>query len=246
VLLLGLLVTSTSVGFYESSNSLAGLLYVVPYGFYSVGNVMISGLDAEGRKEDIVSVLQESLRVSSIIPVMSFFVFLGFGDVILEVVFGGSYGPAYWYLVGLGLVKVLSSYRKPLQGLNYGTDRPEIQFYANVYAMAANFLTVLPLIWYAGGLGVVISTVLAGVVRLGVVVLLTEEYVYEVDIRWTVLVTYSTGVVLLLASQAVEEAFELTTVQYALLLVGFVVAYLVSNISLIGVNLASPITDNRN
>ena len=102
------------------------------------------------------------------------------------------------------------------------------------------------MIWYAGGLGVVISTVLAGVVRLGAVVLLTEEYVYEVDIRWTVLVTYSTGVVLLLASQAVEGAFELTTVQYALLLVGFVVAYLVSNISLIGVNLASPITDNRN
>jgi len=29
-------------------------------------------------------------------------------------------------------------------------------------------------------------------------------------------------------------------------LAGFVVAYLVSNISLIGVNLASPITDNRN
>ena len=244
VLLLGLLVTSTSVGFYESSNSIAGLLYVVPYGFYSVGNVMISGLDAEGRRDDIVSLLQESLRVSSIIPVMSFFLFLGFGDVILEVVFGGSYGPAYWYLVGLGLVKVLSSYRKPLQGLNYGTDRPEVQFYANVYAMAANFLTVLPLIWYFGGLGVVISTVLAGVVQLAAVVALTEEYAYEVDIRRTVLVTYSTGVLLLLASQAIRGVFEFTTEQHLILLAGFVVAYLVSNISLIGVDFSSPVTDS--
>ena len=243
VLLLGILVTSTSIGFYESSNSLAGLLYVVPYAFYSVGNVMISGLDAEGRKKEIVSVLQESLRASSIVPVMSFFIFLGFGDLILEFVFGESYGPAYWYLVGLGLIKVLSSYRKPIQGLNYGTDRPEIQFYANVYAMAANFTTVLPLIWYFGGLGVVISTVLAAFVRLGAVVLMSKEYVYSVDIRWTLVVTYSTGVALLLASKAVEGMVEPTTAESFLLLAGFVVLYLVSNLSLIRIDLANPISN---
>jgi O-antigen/teichoic acid export membrane protein len=241
VLLLGILVTSTTVGFYESSNSLAGLLYVIPYGFYSVGNVMISGLDAEGRKEDIVSVLQESLRVSSIIPVMSFLMFVGFGDFILGVVFGEEYTLAYWYLVGLGFIKILSSYRKPIQGLNYGTDRPEIQFYANVYAMGANFTTVLPLIWYFGGLGVVISTMLAAVVRLGAVVWMSREYVYGIEIRWTILVTYSTGVVLLLASKSIERMFELTNAQYILLLSGFAVLYLVSNLSLIPVNLSSPL-----
>jgi O-antigen/teichoic acid export membrane protein len=245
VLLLGILVTSTTVGFYESSNSLAGLLYVIPYGFYSVGNVMISGLDAEGRREDIVSVLQESLRASSIIPVMSFFMFVGFGDFILEMVFGGEYSLAYWYLVGLGLIKVLSSYRKPIQGLNYGTDSPEIQFYANVYAMIANFTTVLPLIWYFDGLGVVISTVLAAVVRLGAVIRMSKEYVYDVDIRWTLLVTYSTGLVLLAGSQVIEGMFELSNLQYILLLVGFAVVYLVSNISLIRIDLASPIGDRR-
>lgn len=245
VLLLGILVTSTTVGFYESSNSLAGLLYVIPYGFYSVGNVMISGLDAEGRREDIVSVLQESLRASSIIPVMSFFMFVGFGDFILEMVFGGEYSLAYWYLVGLGLIKVLSSYRKPIQGLNYGTDSPEIQFYANVYAMIANFTTVLPLIWYFGGLGVVISTVLAAVVRLGAVIRMSKEYVYDVDIKWTLVVTYSTGLVLLAGSQLIEGMFELSNLQYILLLVGFAVVYLVSNISLIRIDLASPIGDRR-
>ena len=243
VLLLGILVTSASIGFYESSNSLAGLLYVVPYAFYSVGNVMISGLDAEGRKEDIVSVLQESLRASSIIPVMAFFMFLGFGEVILEFVFGESYGPAYWYLVGLALIKVLSSYRKPIQGLNYGTDRPEIQFYANVYAMIANFTTVLPLIWYFGGLGVVISTVLAAVVRLASVILMSKEYVYEVDITWTLVVTYSTGVVLLLVSKAIEGMFELGTPEYLVLLAGFAVVYILSNLSLIQIDLASPISN---
>jgi O-antigen/teichoic acid export membrane protein len=141
------------------------------------------------------------------------------------------------------LIKVLSSYRKPIQGLNYGTDRPEIQFYANVYAMAANFTTVLPLIWYFGGLGVVISTVLAAFVRLGAVILMSKEYVYSVDIRWTLVVTYSTGIVLLLASKAVEGMFELTNVEYIVLLVGFVILYLASNLSLIQIDLASPISN---
>jgi O-antigen/teichoic acid export membrane protein len=241
VLLLGILVTSTTVGFYESSNSLAGLLYVVPYGFYSVGNVMISGLDAEGRKEDIVSVLQESLRVSSIIPIMSFFMFVGFGDVILGMVFGDQYTLAYWYLVGLGFIKVLSSYRKPLQGLNYGTNKPEIQFYANVYAMAANFTTVLPLIWYFGGLGVVISTMLAAIARLGAIVWMSREYVRSVNIRWTIIVTYSTGILILIASKGIERMFEPTSVQYILLLIGFAVLYLILNLSLIPVNLSSPL-----
>jgi O-antigen/teichoic acid export membrane protein len=244
VLLLGILVTSTTVGFYESSNSLAGLLYVVPYGFYSVGNVMISGLDAEGRRDDILSVLQESLRASSIVPVMSFFMFLGFGEFILGLVFGEQYQLAYWYLVGLGLIKVLSSYRKPLQGLNYGTDKPEIQFYANVYAMIANFTTVLPLIWYVGGLGVVISTVMAAVVRLAAVIVMSKEYVYDIDIRWTLFVTYSTGIVLLLVSKTIEGMFELGDVEYILLLAGFAVAYLASNLSLISIDLSNPAGDS--
>jgi O-antigen/teichoic acid export membrane protein len=245
VLLLGIFVTSTSIGFYESSNSLAGLLYVIPYGFYSVGNVMISGLDAEGRKEDIVSVLQESLRASSIIPVMAFFMFIGFGDFILDMVFGGQYTLAYWYLVGLGFIKVLSSYRKPLQGLNYGTDRPEIQFYANVYAMIANFTTVLPLIWFFGGLGVVISTMLAAIARLGAVVWMSREYVSHVNIRWTIVVTYSTGILLLLLSKGIESMYVLSTVQYVALLAGFVVVYLLSNLWLIPINLSSPLEPKK-
>jgi O-antigen/teichoic acid export membrane protein len=242
VLLLGILVTSTSVGFYESSNSLAGLLYVVPYSLFSVTNVMISGLDAEGRTEDVLSVLQESLRASSIIPVMSFFLFVGFGDFILELVYGREFALAYWYLVGLGLIKVLSSYRKPIQGLNYGTDRPEIQFYANVYAMVANFATVLPLIWLFGGVGVVISTVLAGIIRLGGVVWLSREYVYEIDISRTILVTYLSGFVLLVPCLLIVSTFELSNLQYFALMGGFVAVYLVSNLSLIRIDLSSPIS----
>ncbi len=242
VLLLGILVTSTTVGFYESSNSLAGVLYVIPYGFYAVGNVMISGLDAEGRTEDIVSVVQQSLRASSIVPVMSFFIFLGFGEFILDMLFGGQFGEAYWYLVGLGFIKVLTSYRKPLQGLNYGKNNPEIQFYANVYAMAANFSTVLPLIWFLGGLGVVVSTVLAGIVRLCAVLWMTREFVTGIDIRWSILVTYSTGVLLLIPAKFVESTFELSDPQYVALLAVFAVVYVVLNVSLIDINLSSPIS----
>lgn len=239
VILLGLLVTSTAVGFYESSNSLAALMYVIPYGFYAVGNVMISGLDAEGRTEDILTVVQESLRASSIVPVMIFFIFVGFGDVILDIVFGAEYTLAYWYLVGLAFIKVLSSYRKPLQGLNYGTDHPEIQFYANVYAMGANFTTVLPLIWFFGGLGVVISTMLAAIVRLAAVLWMSREYVVDIDIRWSIAVTYSTGIALLIATEILDSMFVLTHLESVLLLIGFATVYLVGNLSLIPIELPS-------
>ena len=241
VLLLGLLVTSASVGFYESSNSIAGLLYVVPYGLFAVSNVMISGLDAEGRDSEIVSVLQKMLRVSSIVPIMAFFMFVGFGEFVLELAFGGDYGDAYWYLVGLALIKVLTSYRKPLQGVNYGTDKPEIQFYSNVYGIAANFLTVFPLIWYFGGLGVVISTVLAGFVRLGVVAWLTREYLAQIDLRWSLFVTYTTGVAVLLLAELAEGMLDPNTTEYLLLLAGFALTYVVANLSLLRVNLLSPL-----
>jgi O-antigen/teichoic acid export membrane protein len=171
--------------------------------------------------------------------------FIGFGEFILESVFGGEYTLAYWYLVGLAFIKVLSSYRKPLQGLNYGTDRPEIQFYANVYAMIANFTTVLPLIWYFGDLGVVISTMLAAVVRLGAVVWMSREYVSEIDIRWTIAVTYSVGIGLLLVTKSIESMFELSTFQYGVLLVGFAVSYLVSSLSLIPIDLSSPLSPTK-
>jgi uncharacterized membrane protein YciS (DUF1049 family) len=58
-------------------------------------------------------------------------------------------------------------------------------------------------------------------------------------------VTYSTGLVLLAGSQVIEGMFELSNLQYILLLVGFAVVYLVSNISLIRIDLASPIGDRR-
>ena len=227
VLLLGLLVTSASVGFYESSNSIAGLLYVVPYGLFAVSNVMISGLDAEGRDGEIVSVLQKMLRVSSIVPIMAFFMFVGFGEFVLELAFGGDYGDAYWYLVGLALIKVLTSYRKPLQGVNYGTDKPEIQFYSNVYGIAANFLTVFPLIWYFGGLGVVAW--------------LTREYLAQIDLRWSLFVTYATGVVVLLLAELIEGALDPNTTEYLLLLAGFVLTYVAANLSLLRVDLLSPL-----
>jgi hypothetical protein len=64
-----------------------------------------------------------------------------------------------------------------------------------------------------------------------------------VDIRWTLVVTYSTGVALLLASKAVEGMVEPTTAESFLLLAGFVVLYLVSNLSLIRIDLANPISN---
>jgi hypothetical protein len=70
---------------------------------------------------------------------------------------------------------------------------------------------------------------------------MSREYVRSVNIRWTIIVTYSTGILILVASKGIERMFELTNVQYILLLIGFAVLYLVLNLSLIPVNLSSPL-----
>ena len=70
---------------------------------------------------------------------------------------------------------------------------------------------------------------------------MSREYIYDIDIKLTVVVTYSTGVVLLLASKGIEGMFELDDAQYIALIAGFVVLYLLANLSLIPINLSSPL-----
>lgn len=197
VLILGILVTSVSVGYYQSSNDLAELVHVIPYGIFAVMSVKVSGLDAESRKDDIISILEESMKLSAVIPVMLLFISIAFGDTLIGLVYGSAFTDAYYYFIGLLVVEVLSSYRKPIVGLNEGTDNPQIPFYSNTSAIVINFVSVLPLVMLFGGIGVVISTILAGAARLVSIAWMSRDYMKHVDIDATFAYCYVVGAVLL-------------------------------------------------
>jgi Membrane protein involved in the export of O-antigen and teichoic acid len=237
VLILGILVTSTSVGYYQSSNDLAQLVYVVPYGIFAVMSVKVSGLDAESRKGDIISIVESSMKISAVIPVMLLFISIGFGDIVIELVYGSSFTDAYYYFIGLLVIEVLSSYRKPIVGLNEGTDNPQIPFYSNTSAIVVNFVSVIPLVLLFGGIGVVLSTILSGIVRLVAIIWMSREYMRHVDVDATFAYCYVVGTALLSLVLVVKRYTGLGLFEELSLIAAFVFLYLVVLYYLIDIDL---------
>lgn len=233
IIVLGILISSTAVGYYESSNSLAHIVFTIPHGVGAVLSVKISGLDAEGKDEQIREIISKTLPISVFIPIGALFLFLIFGEVTLDLVYGTEFVAAYAFLIGLSVKEILSGYWKPIHDLNYGLDRPKVPFTANFYSVLSNVITVLPLIYFFGGIGVVISTVVAEVVRLALLWNSTSEYLQDVDhlslvrpfivaipvgtLFWFIRNTVQSGSMILIAIQAVSFAVVYVSAFYLLL-----------------------------
>jgi O-antigen/teichoic acid export membrane protein len=237
VLILGVLVTSTSVGYYQSSNDLAQVVYIIPYGIFAVMSVKVSGLDAESRREEIIAIVGESMKLSSVLPVLLLFVTIGFGDIVIELVYGSAFTEAYYYFLGLLVVEVLSSYRKPIVGLNEGTDNPQIPFYSNTSAIVVNFVSVIPLVLLFGGIGVVISTILSGIARLVSISWMSRDYMRHVEIDPAFSYCYVVGTVLLAGVLATKRYVQPGLFVEVLLVAAFVLLYTASLYALLDVDL---------
>lgn len=209
VILLGILVSSTAVGFYETSNNLTSLVFAVPYGFFSVASVKISGLFSQGRLQRTYSVLEKSMVGSSVFPIFFCLLFIMYGETIISLTFGAEYANAIYYVIGLSGVQLLTGYRRPIEAFNHGTDNPQIPFYANVFAITINFITVLPLIAVFGGLGVVLSTLISAVFRLGIVVWYTKDHITEINLSKQFVYPYIVSAILIFGSYGIMTFFSL-------------------------------------
>jgi O-antigen/teichoic acid export membrane protein len=202
-----------------------------------VTSVKVSGLDAESRKDEIVSIVEESMKISPVLPVMLLFISLGFGDIVIELVYGSSFTDAYYYFIGLLVVETLSSYRKPIVGLNEGTDNPRIPFYSNIVAIVVNFVSVLPLVFLFGGLGVVISTILSGIVRLASIFWMSRDYLKHVEEYAAFSYCYIIGTILLFFVLLTKRYIQLDLFRELSLMSAFVFLYLTSLYSLFNVDM---------
>lgn len=225
VILLGLVVSSTAVGFYETSNNLAALVYAVPYGFFSVISVKISGLYSQGKVHRTYPILKKSIIGSSIFPVFFLFLVIIYGETIISLTYGSAYSGAVYYLIGLSSVQLLTSYRRPIEAFNHGTDNPQIPFYANIFAIAVNFITVLPLIILFGGLGVVISTVISAIFRLGIILWHTQEHVLRLGLNKEFVYPYIASILLILGSYGILQLFSLGLFGEVLLIIFICLIY---------------------
>lgn len=228
VIVLGLVVSSTVVGFYESSQNLAHLVFAIPYGLGAVIAVKVSGLDAEDRNDDIKNILRRDLPISVSLPVGFFFFYILFGEPILGEIFGEDFIGAYLFLVYLGIKEILLSYRIPVESLNYGIDQPEIPLYSNIISVSFNVITILPLIGLMGGIGAVVSTVLAEFIRTIVISYFSREYVKHLDFK-RLLLPLIAGITIFAPFWVMESSINSGIISSALFSMLFLFLYLLSH-----------------
>lgn len=159
VILLGVLVTTGAVGYYEVAFKLT-----VP-GTFVTGIIMtglmpkISGLASRG--EEVATQVTNAASYASILSIPLFFGGLALAEPLVVTVYGTEYLEASTFLVGLALYQVVSSQSGVFMQTIMGLDYPDVKFRINVVTLAFNVLVGVGLILSVGPIGVVVATVLA-------------------------------------------------------------------------------------
>ena len=208
VFVLGVVVTAASVSYYEVSLQTAGLVYAVAYGVFATTNVTISGKHAQG--EPVEPTLRDAISIAALLPVPMIVIAIAFGEDLLAFVFGGEYAVAYLFLVGLSIQQLFHGYRQCFAGFFYGIDRPSVNLRVNLLAVAVNVVTVLPLVAIFGGIGVVISTLVADVARLGAFRSGLQARLERVPIDRTVPATFGAGLTMLVVALVLAATVTVT------------------------------------
>lgn len=158
VLLLGAVLTTTSVGQYQ-----VALKLTLPAMF--IGSVASTGLMARvsnrlSKGESVAPDVTNSLSFASILAIPIFFGAAAMPKSLLVTIFGADYAPAAPLLVGLTLYRVLESQKSQLGSTIAGLDRPDVNVYVGVVALVMNLGGGYLLLQHIGLIGIVVSTVL--------------------------------------------------------------------------------------
>ena len=162
---LGLFVGAVSVSYYDSSVRMAAFAFAVAAGVASAASVKVSGYASTGR--DVEPIIAKATGVTALtaFPFLTAIVLLG--EDLLTGFYGSEYTLAYYFLVGITAQQVLQSYRQTFEGVFEGLDTPRYNLYSSLVAVGVNVVTAVPFVLEFGGLGVVLSSLVADVARLG-------------------------------------------------------------------------------
>lgn len=171
-ILLGVMVGSVAVSFYDSSGRIAFLATTFAVGVSKTSNVKMSGMNELGR--DIRDIAGKTLEVSTFLIFPLLLLTLFNAEYLLSVLFGSEYVGANIYLILLVVVQVFQAYRMQFESIFNSTDTPRNTTKTSFVAVLFNIVTAPFLVMYFGGYGVLYSTLLAELVRV---------IAYEVQVR---------------------------------------------------------------
>ncbi len=157
VLLLGVFVQSSLVGVYSAAWSIAKFLTLFDSAVSSTLFPELSRADAEGNRESVAGLVEDSLTYGGLILIPGLFGGFLLGERLLRI-----YGPEFvqgaavlWILI---LATLLYGYQKQLLNALNGIDRPRVAFRINAAFIAANVVLNVALISALGVVGAAVAT----------------------------------------------------------------------------------------
>lgn len=163
-ILLGFMVGSISLSYYESSVRIGFLSAVISVGLAKSANVKLSGLHTTGK--NVLPVSKQLIIVSTFLVIPFLLITLFNGEYILNVLYGEDYTNAKWYLVGITVAQLFQCYRIQFETIFNSVNQPRQTTKTSLVSVIVNVITAPPLVLKFGGLGVIYSTLIAEIVRL--------------------------------------------------------------------------------
>lgn len=165
-ILLGVMVGSAALSYYDSSLRIAFLATTFAIGISKTSNVKMSGMVETD--EDIASVAKKTVVASTFLIFPLLILTLLNGDYMLQVLFGTEYENGGVYLVLISVVQLFQSYRVQFESVFNSSDMPNVTTQASLLSVIFNVLTAPILVVTFGGLGVLYSTIMSEFVRLAI------------------------------------------------------------------------------
>lgn len=162
-ILLGVLVSTVAVSYYDSSVRIAFLAVTIATGISKTSNVKMTGLIEIN--ESVDDIIDKTMITCSILTIPAFLFLLFNSEYILNLAFGQQYTGARWYLILLSVVSIFQGYRFQFEAIFNSYDMPELTTRTSLLSVIVNVITAPPLVIYLGGLGVLYSTIIAEIVR---------------------------------------------------------------------------------
>ena len=172
ILLLGIVLSSEAVGYYEIAwqLTLPGIFIA-----YTAGSGLMSKVSNIGH-ENATGVIKDTVAFTSVLTIPILFGSPVIGRELVVTLFGAEYLPAVQLIVGLALYRVVRSQSDPLESTVYGLNRPDSVLKISIVTILTNVLLGAVLVIKIGILGVVLATIVSEVVRyVAVIVVLRNE-----------------------------------------------------------------------
>lgn len=162
-IMLGALVGTVTVSYYDSSLRIAFLSTTLAVGTSKTSNVKMSGMVEVG--EDIVNLASKTFVASALLSIPLLIISIFSGEYILSTLFGQQYVDATPYLILLVIVEIFQGYRLQFESIFNSYDTPHYTTKTSLVSVVANIITAPVLVIQFGGLGVLYSTIFAEIVR---------------------------------------------------------------------------------